>query len=294
MMAFASLGEIEIVGITTSSGNAAAWRTQKNALMLCEFAGRRDHPVFAGCDRPLVKEAHYATVHGQTGIDGFASFEPTVKGQTKHAVDFIIDTLLAHEDGEVTLACLAPLTNLAVALVKEPRITPKIKEIVLMGGARRSGGNITPAATFNIFFDPHAAHVIFNCGRPVIAVSLDACSDVLFSKKWLQRLRSSRGRVSTAMADLVAHFDAVRIKRFGLTTDGASVNDPCVIAYLINPELFGRRTVNVEIETSSSLTMGMTVVDFWGISGRTPNAVWVHEADGERVMSLLTDRISQL
>ncbi|MEO8751265.1 MAG: nucleoside hydrolase [Casimicrobiaceae bacterium] len=294
MLAFGSPNEIEILGITTAAGNVPAKSTQKNALMLCEFAGRAHIPVYAGCDRPLLRPAQHAEVHGQTGIDGFAGFEPATSAPARHAVDYIVDTLMAAPDAGITMACIAPMTNLAVALIKEPRIAPKIRQIVLMGGARSAGGNVTPAATFNIHFDPHAAAVVFGCGRPVVAVSLDACSQVLCGKARLAALKATGGRVAIAMADLIAHYDAVRIQKFGFTTDGAPTNDPCVIAYLIDPNLFTARDVNIQIELQSELTLGMTVVDFWGITQRPRNATWVHDADAEGVFALLVERLSRL
>jgi purine nucleosidase len=292
MLAFASPNEIEILGITTSAGNANATLTQTNARMLCEFGGRPDIGVYAGCERPMVRAVQHADVHGQTGIDGFPSFEPQTAIQGQHAVDFIVATLLDQPDGAVTLACLGPLTNIAMAIIREPGITRKIREIVLMGGARSAGGNITPAATFNIYFDPHAARVVFAAGCPVVAISLDACSQVLCGPEWLGVLRGSGRPIAATIADLIAFYDAVRIRKFGFTTQGAPVNDPCVIAYLVNPDLFGGRYVNVEVEVASELTMGMTVVDFWGVTARVPNVTWVHDVDAPGVLKLLTERIS--
>lgn len=294
MLALASPSEIDILGITTAAGNVPSRLTQKNALMLCEFAGKAQVPVHAGCDRPLMRPALHADVHGASGIDGFPGFEPRTKASARHAVDFLIDTLLAEEDNAVTVACLAPVTNLAVALIREPRIASKIRSAVLMGGARSAGGNITPAATFNIYFDPHAAAVVLGCGRPVTFLSLDACSQVLSSKARLSALREAGGRVGAAMADLIAHFDAVRIRKFGFTTDGAPTNDPCVIAYLIDPGMFVAKQANVRIELQSDLTLGMTVVDFWGITGLPVNATWVYGADGDAVFALLRDRLAHL
>lgn len=294
MLAFASPGEIEILGITTAAGNVPASLTQKNALMLCEFAGKSAISVYAGCDRPIMRPSKHADVHGVTGIDGFSSFVSSTRAESLHAVDFMIRTLLGSPDDSITMACIAPMTNLAMALIREPRIAAKIRQIVLMGGARSTGGNVTPAATFNVFFDPHAASIVFGCGRPVVAVSLDACSRVLCGKSWLGKLRQTGGRIAVAMADLITHYDAVRTKKFGFTTDGAPTNDPCVIAWLIDPGLFVSREANIEIELQSELTMGMTVVDFWGVTQRPRNALWVHDADPDRVLSLMFQRLVRL
>ena len=157
LLAFASPGELEILGVTTVAGNVPLALTERNARLMCELGGRADVKVFAGCSRPLVRALVTAEdVHGRTGIDGFDIYDPAHPLQAQHAVDFIVETLMAAADDSITFVPTGPLTNIAAALVKEPRIAPKIQEIVLMGGAMREGGNVTPSAEFNIYVDPHA------------------------------------------------------------------------------------------------------------------------------------------
>ncbi len=169
LMALASPDELDILGITAVAGNVPLALTERNTRLIVELAGRRDVPVYAGCPRPLVRELVTAEeVHGRTGIDGFDIHDPAVPLGAAHAVDYLVDTLMA-ADLPITLVPTGPLTNVAMAMVKEPRIVERIDESVLMGGAMREGGNSTPAAEFNILVDPHAAHVVFGCGRPLTA-----------------------------------------------------------------------------------------------------------------------------
>ncbi len=288
LMALAAPEELHLLGLTTVAGNAPVALTERNARRICDLAERPDIGVYAGCSRPLVRApTSAASVHGETGIDGLPPGEPRTPLQAAHAVDFIIDTLLAADDDSVTLACLAPLTNIAVALVKEPRIVPKIHEIVLMGGARREGGNVTPAATFNMLCDPHAAHVVLDCGRPIVAVGLDVTFQVLTSKARLAAIGAVGNSVAQAVHDMLAFYDERRIRKYGYTTDGAPLNDPCVVAYLLQPALFEGQHVNIAIELASELTMGMTVVDVWKVTQRPPNALWLHSVDAAGIYQLL-------
>jgi purine nucleosidase len=288
LMALAAPAEIELLGLTTVAGNAPVELTQRNARRVCDLAGRHDVKVYAGCSRPLVRAPmDAASVHGETGIDGLPPGEVQTPLQDAHAVDFIIETLLTADDDSVTLACLAPLTNIAIALVKEPRILPKIREVVLMGGARREGGNVTPAATFNMLCDPHAAHVVLECGRPIVAVGLDVTFQVLTSKARLAAIEAVGNPVAQAVHDMLAVYDARRIRKYGYTTDGASLNDPCVVAYLLQPALFEGQRVNIAVELGSELTMGMTVIDVWKVTSRPPNALWLHGVDAAGIYQLL-------
>jgi purine nucleosidase len=298
-MALASPTELDILGITTVAGNAPVALTQRNARLICDLAERTDIAVHAGCTRPLVLDPlEAADYHGNSGLDGLppALLQSHLRTPLRpaHAVDFLIEMLLTRPPASVTLACLAPLTNLAVALVKEPSIATAIERIVMMAGARREGGNITPAASYNLAADPHAAHVVARCGRPLVFCGLDVANRVLSGTARLERL-SATGRPLACLArTLIAHFDNVRLTKYHYETDGAPLGDPCAIAYLLAPDLFTGRHVNVEIELSGEFTRGMTVVDFWGISGRPTNALWLHEVDAASVYDLVIERLSRL
>jgi len=283
--------EIEVVGITAVAGNVPLRLTEKNARKICELAGRTDIGVFAGAVRPLMRELVTAEeVHGQTGMNGPQLPEPEMKLREKHEVDFIVETLMREESGSITLCALGPLTNIALALIREPAIAPRIREIVLMGGGFFEGGNVTPAAEFNIYVDPHAANVVLRSGIPVIMMPLDVTHKALTTAKRTAAIRNLGTRVGHAVADMLEFFERFDERKYG--TDGGPLHDPCVIAYLVKPELFGGRTCNVVVETASELTMGMTVVDWWGVTRRPANALVMRDIDHNGFFALLTERLA--
>lgn len=285
--------ELEVVGITAVAGNVPLRLTEKNARKICELAGRPDVRVFAGAERPLLRRSVTAEhVHGKTGLDGPVLPKPTMPLQEQHAVDFIIETLMKEESGTITLCPLGPLTNIALALIREPRIAPRIKEIVLMGGGFFEGGNMTPAAEFNIYVDPHAADVVFRSGAPIVVMPLDVTHKALTTAARIEAFRSLGTRVGDAAAALLEFFERFDEEKYG--TDGGPLHDPCVIAYLLRPELFTGRHCNVEVEISSELTMGMTVVDWWGVTDRPKNAMVMRDIDADGFFTLLTDRLARL
>jgi len=291
LLAMASRDQLQILGITAVAGNVPLALTERNARQMCDIAGQSELPVYAGCPRPMVRELVTAEkVHGKTGIDGVDVVEPTRPLQEQHAVDFIVDALCAARDQSVTLVPTGPLTNIAMAMVKEPAIVGKIDEIVLMGGAMREGGNHTPSAEFNILVDPHAAHVVFGCGRPVTAMGLDVTHQVRSTRDRVARIAAIDNRVAQAAAGMLGFFSRYDTSKYGI--DGAPLHDPCTIAYLLKPELFVGKECNVAIEINSELTMGHTAVDFWGVSGREKNALWMHEVDSDGFYDLLTDRLA--
>jgi purine nucleosidase len=293
LLALASPEEIEVLGITTVAGNVPLELTTKNARIVCELAGKPDTRVFAGCDRPLGRDLVTAEhVHGKTGLDGPTLPEPTMPLQDRHAVDFIIDTLREEPEGSVTLCPLGPLTNIATALDRAPDIAPRIKEIVLMGGAYFEVGNITPAAEFNIYVDPEAAKQVFGCGAPITVMPLDVTHKALVTKNRNDAFRALGTPAGIAVAEMTDFFERFDKEKYG--SEGAPLHDPCVTAYLIKPELFSGRHINVEIETTSELTLGMTVADWWGVSGRPPNATFMGDLDADGFFALLTDRIGRL
>ncbi|MCE8418842.1 nucleoside hydrolase [Rhodovulum sulfidophilum] len=293
LLALASPDEIEVLGLTAVAGNVPLALTQKNARMICELAGRRDIRIFAGCDRPLAGQLVTAEhVHGRTGLDGPALPEPTMPLQEAHAVAFLIETLRAAPEGEITLCPLGPLTNIATALREAPEIAPRIREIVLMGGAYFEVGNITPAAEFNIFVDPEAAAIVFGSGIPITVMPLDVTHKALVTAPRNAAFRALGTPVGRAVAAMTDFFERYDREKYG--SEGAPLHDPCVTAYLIRPELFRGRHVNVEIETEGRFTRGMTVADWWGVSGRAPNATFMGDLDADGFFGLLTDRLGRL
>ena len=285
--------ELEVLGITAVAGNVPLALTETNTRKICELAGRPDMRVFRGCIRPLVRKLVTAEhIHGRSGLDGPELPEPRMPLQDRHAVDFIVDTLMAEEEKTVTLCTLGPLTNIAAALNREPMIAPRIRELVLMGGGFFEGGNVTPAAEFNIHVDPQAAEIVFNSGIPLVMMPLDVTHKALTTASRVERFRTLGTSVGIATAELLEFFERYDEEKYG--SDGGPLHDPCVIAYLVRPELFGGRFCNVAIETHSELTMGMTVVDWWGVTSREKNAMVMRQIDADGFFDLLVERLGRL
>ncbi|RMA42024.1 nucleoside hydrolase [Rhodophyticola porphyridii] len=293
LLALASPEEVEVLGITAVAGNVPLPLTQRNARIVCELAGRKDIPVFAGCDAPLHRKLVTAEhVHGKTGLDGPQLPDPTMPLQDRHGVDFIIETLRSHAPGTVTLCPLGPLTNIATAFRRAPDIVDRVQQIVLMGGAYFEVGNITPAAEFNIYVDPQAADIVFKSGAEITVMPLDLTHKALTTADRVEAFRAMGTHVGKMVAEWTDFFERFDKEKYG--SEGAPLHDPCVIAYLIRPNLFAGRFVNVEIETGSELTLGMTVADWWGVTDRAPNATFMGSVDAAGFFDLLTDRIARL
>jgi purine nucleosidase len=275
------------------AGNVTLAQNARNALKIVELSGRRDIKVYAGCERPMRRTLVTAEyVHGDTGLDGPNLPVPAQQLEAQFGVDFIIDTLMAHEPGEITLATLGPLTNIAMALVKQPRIAERVKEIVMMGGGYFEGGNTTPAAEFNIFVDPHAAHVVFQSGVPLTMVPIDCTYKAIMTPAWLARLRALGTRTAVAAAGMAEFYQRYGNQKFG--TDSYPLHDPCVIGYLLRPDLFEGRECHVEIEITSPVTLGMTVVDWWNVTKRAKNCLVLRDLDNPAFYDLMLERIGRL
>ncbi|MBB3235816.1 nucleoside hydrolase [Phyllobacterium endophyticum] len=292
LLAFAS-PELDVLGVTVVAGNVPLALTELNARKICELAGRSDALVFAGADRPLMRALVTAEhVHGKTGLDGPDLPVPTMKLQAKHAADFIIETLLAEQSGTVTLCALGPLTNVAQVLIRAPELASRIQQIVLMGGGFFEGGNITPTAEFNIYVDPHAAQIVLQSGVPVVILPLDVTHKALTTAKRIERFRAMGTRAGDASAALLEFFERFDEEKYG--SDGGPLHDPNVIAYLLKPELYRGRKCNVAVDVANELTLGMTVVDWWGVTDRPKNALYIRYVDDEGFFNLLTDRVARL
>ena len=293
LLALASPEDIDVLGITAVAGNVPLDLTERNARIVCELAGKTDTRVFAGCDRPLRRALRTAEhVHGKTGLDGPRMDDPHMLLQDDHAVDFIIDTLRQEPEGTVTLCPLGPLTNIATAFQRAPDIVPRVQEIVLMGGAYFEVGNITPAAEFNIYVDPEAAQIVFSSGIPLVVMPLDVTHKALTTAPRVQAFRDLGTKVGEMVAAWTDFFERFDKEKYG--SAGAPLHDPTVIAYLIRPDLFSGRHINVEIETTSELTLGMTVADWWRVTDRAPNALFMGDLDADGFFALLTDRLARL
>ncbi len=285
--------ELEVLGLTTVAGNVPLSLTTRNARVVCELAGRSDIRVFAGCDRPLARKLVTAEhVHGKTGLDGIALPDPVMPLAGTHAVDFLVETLRAEAVGTVTLCPIGPLTNIATAFRRAPDIVPRVAEIVLMGGAYFEVGNITPTAEFNIYVDPEAADIVFKSGIPIVVMPLDVTHRALTTRARVEGFRNLGTTVGHAVASWTDFFERFDMAKYG--SEGAPLHDPCAIAYLLKPELFTGRHVNVEIETKGEFTLGMTVADWWRVSGREANAMFIGDIDADGFYALLTGRLARL
>ena len=292
LLALASPQELEVLAVTAVAGNVPLALTQENARKVVELAGRRDLPVHAGAARPLVRAPVTAEfVHGTTGLDGADLPAPTIPLAGLHAVDALVELLRARPPGSVTLCPLGPLTNLALALHKAPDIAPRIREIVLMGGALGEG-NITPSAEFNIYVDPHAAKVVFEAGVPLVMHGLDVTHQALVTPPRLAAIRAIGTPLSAAVAGLLEFYN--RYDQTRRNRPGAPLHDPCPIAYLLRPDLFTGRDCHVAIETTGEHTLGRTVVDWSSRTGRTPNAKVITAIDADAFFALLTERLGRL
>ncbi len=285
--------ELDVLGITTVAGNVPLELTALNARIICEVAGCSDVPVFAGCDRPMRRSLVTAEhVHGKTGIDGANLPEPTMALQPQHAVDWMTETLLVAGEREMTICPVGPLTNVATVLEATPEAARAIREIVCMGGGFFVGGNTSPTAEFNVFVDPDAAQIVLHCGAPVTMLPLDVTHKALMTRTWIDKVRALGSRTGAAAAGMLEFYERFDIDKYG--TSGGPLHDPNVIAYLLRPDLYQGRHCNVEVETDSPLTLGMTVVDWWGVTDRPPNCRFITEVDSEGFYELLLTLLARL
>jgi purine nucleosidase len=293
LLALAAPEELEVLGIVAVAGNLPLAQTERNARRVCELAGRSDVPVYAGCGRPLLRRLATAEhIHRETARDGLLLPEPTVAPRPQHGVDSLIEALRAAEAGAIILCALGPLTNIAMALIKAPEVAGRIAELVIMGGACFELGNVTPAAEFNIHVDPHAAAIVIESGVPIRMMPLDVTHQLLTTPPRLSALRTLRNRCGLAVAALLASFERNRRAKFGARA--TALHDPAVIAYLLSPKLFHGREVNVAVETQSPLTLGMTVVDWWGVTGRKANVRLMNTVNADGFFELLTEKLARL
>ncbi len=293
----------DIVGITTVHGNQSLDKVTRNALKVLEFAGLTHIPVIPGCDRPLVQPPRHAPeVHGETGLDGPDLPEPTTPVHPGHAVDFIVETIMAQE--EVTLIATGPLTNVGTALRREPRLAERLRQISLMGGSL-TFGNSTPAAEFNIWCDPEAAHIVFTSGVPIKMVGLNLTRQAEAGPKEIARFRALGNRTGRIVAELLDFFSGRLRELFGL--EGGSLHDPCAVAWLIDPSLIEGRMLHVAVELRGEHTRGMTVCDYRHLrgtgaeihgeeavrQGEPPNAEVGLRLDVPRFFDLLTETLAE-
>ena len=289
MLAFGS-SAFELLAITAVGGNVPVVKTARNARILRQIAGREDVPVFLGADRPLRREpAGAGEFHGAEGLGDMAPFEPEAPCADGHAADAIIALVMARPAKSVALAVLGPLTNLALALRKEPALAERLGPVAVMGGARSEGGNITASAEFNIWADPEAAAEVLATGCDLILFGLDATHQVRATGERIAALEA----VGTPMADAAASMMrfSQRIEREIVGWDAPPVHDPCPVAWLLEPALFTLQPCRVSVETDSDLTRGHTAVEFrHAVAGTLPHR-WATAADADGIFALIADAV---
>jgi purine nucleosidase len=286
--------ELDVLGVVTVAGNVPLAKTTTNAAKVLELAGRPEVPLYRGCDQPIGRDMLVTAehVHGPSGLDGPDLPDPKIRPRELHGVDFLIETLRQEPPRTVTLCTLGPLTNVATALARAPDIAERVAEVVMMGGAYFEVGNITPTAEFNIFVDPEAADVVMRSGIPITMHPLDVTHTVLSTPKRLGRIAEIGNACGEAVNRMLSFSERFDKEKYG--SEGGPLHDPCVIAYLLQPELFRGRTINVSIETAGMYTTGMTVADYWMITDRPRNARFIRSVDDEAFYRLLTERLERL
>ncbi|HEY4459170.1 MAG TPA: nucleoside hydrolase [Pseudonocardiaceae bacterium] len=283
--------EIDIAAITTVAGNQTIDNVTRNALATATVAGITNVPIAAGAHRSLIEPQFVGDVHGATGLDGPILPEPTVSLDPRHGVDLIIDTIMTADPGEITLVPTGPLTNIALAVRKEPRIVARVKEVVLMGGAYH-GGNYSATAEFNIAVDPEAAHIVFSEPWPLTMVGLDLTHQALATSAIVDRIRAINTQASKFVVDILDFFTQSYQDMQGFAAP--PVHDPCTVAYVIDPTVLTTRKTPLRIELTGGLTRGMTVADFRTDPGPDCTTSVAVTLDHERFWNLVIDAISRI
>lgn len=283
---------IELLGVTTVGGNQTLDKVTRNALSVATVVGMHDVPIAAGCRLPLVRPVEIAPdVHGDSGLDGVELPEPAVELDPRHGVDLIIETIMSNEPGTVTLVPTGPLTNIAMAARKEPRIVERVQEIVLMGGGYHVG-NWSPVAEFNIKVDPEAAHIVFNEKWPIVMVGLDLTHQALATDEVAERIAAVPGSVSQFTLGLFTFFRKAYQDAQGF--EFPPVHDPCTLAYLIDPTIVETVKVPLDVELNGSLTTGMTVADFRAPAPEDCHTKVATRLDAPQFWGLVVDAIDRI
>lgn len=284
--------EVQLEAITVAPGNCTTAQGVENALRVLDLAGASDIPVAAGVETPLIQPLLTAPeTHGDTGL-GYAKLPPTNrKPASQHAVDLLIERILA-APGEITLVAVAPLTNLALAVRREPRIVPAVREVIVMGGALRHQGNSTPLAEFNTHVDPHAAHIVYHAGWPLTLVPLDVTYQCILTATDVARLLEQGSAIPRFVADATRFYMEYHDEEQGI--DGCAINDPLALALVFQPDLVVTRPLYVTVDLQSELSLGKTVADFYRVWQRPPNMQVALEVDAHRFIDFFLARLVQL
>ncbi len=284
--------EIDLVAVTTVMGNQTLEKVTRNALSVARVAGITGVPFAAGCPRPLVRQIETAlSIHGESGLDGPVLPEPTIGLDPRHAVDLIIDTIMAHEPGEITLVPTGALTNIALSVRKEPRIAQRVKEVVLMGGGYHVG-NWSATAEFNIVIDPEAAHIVFNETWPLTMIGLDLTHQALATPEVAARIAAVGTGPARFVGELLEFFAETYKEVQGF--EHPPVHDPCAVAYVIDPSVITVRRAPLDVELTGTLTLGMTVADFRAPAPADCTTQVAIDLDHEKFWSLIVDALERI
>ncbi|MEN5361914.1 nucleoside hydrolase [Brevundimonas intermedia] len=287
-LAFAA-PELDLLAVATVGGNVPGALTQRNARMVRQIAGREDVPVFGGAERPLKRPpAGAGAFHGPEGLGDLEPFQPTGIVGDGPAANAIVDLVMSRPQGSVAVAVMGPMTNLALAMRRERRLADWLGPVVIMGGARSEGGNITPSAEFNIWADPDAAAVVFGSGCEVVALGLDATHQVRATEDRIAAIEAVDSEAARTTASMLRF--SQRVEREVVGWDSAPLHDPCTIAWLLRPDLFETRPCRIEVETASELTRGHTAVEF-RVDPATARHRWATAADGQGVFDLIVEKL---
>lgn len=294
--------EIQLEGITTTQGNVTIEKATRNALAVLELLGASHTPVAKGCSLPIVARLGSAAqagglllasdlVHGQSGLGNANLPDPKAKPVSLHAIDYLIERFLA-EPGELSLFAIGPLTNIALAIRKESRFAKAVKEMVIMGGSIREGGNVTPQAEFNIFTDPYAAHIVFHSGIPITLIPLDVTHKCMLMLEQIQNL----GKLNTPISHFIADATSVYVNYTESKTGvkGCALHDPLTLATVIAPELLTFEEHYVDVDISGGLSQGNTFADFYRTTGKPANMKVALDVRGDNFVELFLQRMEVL
>ncbi|WP_341395618.1 uridine-preferring nucleoside hydrolase UriH [Arthrobacter sp. G119Y2] len=284
--------EIDLLAVTTVVGNQTLEKVTRNALAIARVANITNVPFAAGSPRPLVRTIENAPdIHGESGMDGPELPEPAIELDPRHAVDLIIETVMAHEPGTVTLVPTGGLTNIALAVRKEPRIAERVKEVVLMGGGYHVG-NWSAVAEFNIKIDPEAAHIVFNEKWPLTMVGLDLTHQALATDEVADRIAAVGTKPAKFVGELLEFFGHAYKDAQGF--DFPPVHDPCAVAYVIDRSVMTTRRVPLDVELTGTLTLGMTVADFRAPAPADCNTSVAVDLDHQKFWDLIVDALERI
>lgn len=283
--------EIKLEALTTTQGNVTIEKATRNALSVLELAHASHIPVAQGSMLPLVQPLRASdSVHGASGIGNSQLPEPRTKSVSGHAVDYLIEKVLA-EPNEISIFPIGPLTNIAMAIRKEPEFALSVKELVIMGGAIQEGGNVTALAEFNIFVDPHAAHIVFHSGIPITLIPLDATHKCLLNQEHVDRLLKIKSPISRFIKEAVEVYLKSSLE---LGYQGSALHDPLTLATIIAPELLTLKEHYVDVDISGGVSMGKTFADFYHVTKKPANMKVALDVRGEAFIELFLQRMERL